>query len=247
MRFGNVNILSNLNNILDKIIVNLKNDVKDKSVYEFIVSQLKNININNFYLNDQGIVIEEKSDTGVIKSFSLSFLPSLDNYEKIYAKLEDESFVIDSTIEFQSDLVIINESSINKKYRMNKKNEKRVYSNGVLVYSILEKKNNNENLIDYSYEVSENFIDDNTLKSRSISLDCIDGKLSLDNLFYGKKKLENNILFDNRKEKSFYTTLAMISNIRECSENEFNKFLEYWKEINSRVNVEDRKLAKVSI
>ena len=168
------------------------------------------------------------------------FIPSFEEYNQIVARYYNDEFTFDKTISFQDDLTVIEEYTIDKYRSLNSSSEKRIYKDNELIYSVYQEKTNTDSVKNgYKHIVVENYLDGITSKSRLTHIETLDGEVTLEKYSYKKRDLDKKVPLDNRKEKSIYGTRKLYEESLSCSSTEFDKFIEYWKELNENYQTTD--------
>lgn len=235
-------LLINISDLLDVIYTNIEIDVKDKNINESIMVTLSKLDSYNYKVSESGITIIENEGTKKEEKYELVFVPNIRDYNQITLKSCRGDSTVERTIEFGENFTTINEHGTNNYGAVT---ERKVYRDDELVYSMLENKCiiGSEDGVDlYKCYYYENYIDGTTLKTRISECDRWKCEDAFVERFYGKKTLKKPVPLDNRKEKIIYSTHQ--SGIEKCDEDEFDRFMEYWKEINTEIKLEDRILSK---
>lgn len=231
MKLDTLRLLKNMESVLDNIFTSIKSDVKDKLMQAFITAQLSNIHVGEFNIVDNKLIIDASKRNNE-ERFELIFIPSFENYTQITARLYTDEFTYDKTIKFEDKITTIEEYTIDKYRCLNSSNEKRVYKEDELIYSVYQEKTNTDSIKNgYKHVVVENYLDGITSKSRLTHIETLDGEVALEEYDYKKKDLDKKVPLDDRKEKIIYDTRRLYEESFVCSATEFDKFIDYWKEL----------------
>lgn len=236
MKIDTALLLKRLYSQVENIFCLIDEYVCDYKLNKEIKRNLSTAKIENIEINDQGIKI--KGDT-LKDTIELKFIPSIEEFTEIDFKVVLNDNYIDKTIKFEDEKIIIDEKQRLLTNLEDTLVTRRVYGDGNLKYSYSElSKKVKEGT---AKKVIECFLDGVTLKSQTATI--VEGKEPV--FKYNKKTFEKPIPYKNKKEKIKFNP----SNLNEldldiAKPGEVEKYIEYWKEINSIVIEEERKLVK---
>ena len=247
MKLDTLRLLKNMESVLDSIFTSIKSDVKDKLMNAFILAKLSNIEVGHFNITGNKLIIDASKKNSEDR-FELIFIPSFEEYNQIVARYYNDEFTFDKTISFQDDLTVIEEYTIDKYRCLNSSSEKRIYKDNELIYSVFQEKINTDSINNgYKHIVVENYLDGITSKSRLTHIETLDGEVTLEEYSYKKKDLDKKVPLDNKKEKSIYGTRKLYEESLTCSEAEFTKFTDYWKELHESYEPTDYSYLKKDV